>query len=156
MRTLVLLAGGALLVALAGFLLLAHLRSRFNVRDLPKRLGVNIQVEENGFTLTRAHGGHTEFKMHASKMVRLKEGERALLNDVEIELYGKGGETVDRIRGGQFGGTRRRRKRCRRGRWRFLSCGQRRRRRWLSPLAFVRLVFLLSLSMPLGGIRSPA
>ncbi|MGB8095829.1 MAG: hypothetical protein WCF17_01660, partial [Terracidiphilus sp.] len=102
MRTLVLLAGGALLVALAGFLLLAHLRSRFNVRDLPKRLGVNIQVEENGFTLTRAHGGHTEFKMHASKMVRLKEGERALLNDVEIELYGKDGETVDRIRGGQF------------------------------------------------------
>ena len=53
-------------------------------------------------TLTRAHGGHTEFKMHASKMVRLKEGERALLNDVEIELYGKDGETVDRIRGGQF------------------------------------------------------
>ena len=102
MRTLVLLAGGALVVALVVFLVVGHLRSRFNLRDVPKRLGLNIQVEENGFTLTRAHGGHTEFKMHASKMVRLKAGGRALLNDVEIELYGKDGETVDRIRGGQF------------------------------------------------------
>ncbi|HTX75221.1 MAG TPA: LptA/OstA family protein [Terracidiphilus sp.] len=102
LRTLVLLAGGLLIVALVVFLELGHLRSRFNLRDVPKRLGLNVEVEENGFTLTRAHGGHTEFKMHASKMVRLKQGGRALLDDVEIELYGKDGATVDRIRGGHF------------------------------------------------------
>ena len=102
MRTLVLLAGGALVVALAGFLVLAHLRSRLNLRDLPKRLGVNIQVDEKNWTLVRTHGAHTEFKIHASRMVRLKANGRALLDDVDIELYGKDGETADRIRGGQF------------------------------------------------------
>ncbi len=102
MRTLVLLAGGALVVALAGFLVMAHLRSRFNLRDLPKRLGVNIQVDEKDWTLVRNRGAHTEFKIHASRMVRLKADGHALLNDVDIELYGKDGETADRIRGGQF------------------------------------------------------
>jgi lipopolysaccharide export system protein LptA len=102
LRTLVLLAGGALVVALAGFLLLAHERSRLNVRDLPKRLGANIQLEEDNFTRTQTRGGHTISKIHAAKMVLLKNGGRALLKDVEIELYGKDGETVDRIRGGQF------------------------------------------------------
>jgi lipopolysaccharide export system protein LptA len=102
MRTLVLVLAALLLIALAAFLAIGRVRNRLNMRDLPKRLGVNVERQGKDWTLTRAHGGHMQFKIHASNFVQLKEGGRALLNGVEIELYGKDGETVDRIKGGQF------------------------------------------------------
>jgi lipopolysaccharide export system protein LptA len=70
-------------------------------RDLPKRLGIDIQQEANGFTYTQAHGAHSLFKIHASKVVQLKKG-NALLHDVKIELYGEDGSRVDRIEGSEF------------------------------------------------------
>ena len=102
MRTLVLVAGGLLVVALAAFLMVARWRSRFILREIPKRLGVNIQQEANGVTYTQERGGHTLFKIHASKVVQLKQGGRALLHDVQIELYGDDGKRVDRIAGDEF------------------------------------------------------
>ena len=57
--------------------------------------------ESNGVTYTQAHGGHTLFKIHASKVVQLKQG-NALLHDVKIELYGADGKSVDRISGSEF------------------------------------------------------
>jgi len=41
-RTLVLVAGALLLVALAGFLWVGKWKNLLNGRDLPQRLGVNI------------------------------------------------------------------------------------------------------------------
>lgn len=102
MRTLVLAAGILLVAALGAFLLIAHWRSRFNVRELPKRLGVDIQEEANGVTYTQSHQGHTLFKIHASRVVQLKSDGRALLHDVQIELYGTDGKSVDRIVGNEF------------------------------------------------------
>lgn len=103
LRTLVLAAGVLLIVALIGFLALARWKSRLILKEIPKRLGANIQREANGFTYTQsAHGGHTLFKLHASRLVQLKQGGRAELHDVQIELYGQDGSTVDRISGGQF------------------------------------------------------
>lgn len=102
MRTLVLGTGAILIVALAGFLAVARWKSRFNLREIPKRLGANIQQEANGVTYTQSRGGHTLFKIHASKVVQLKLGGRALLHDVQIELYGEDGSRVDRISGGEF------------------------------------------------------
>ncbi len=102
LRTLV-LAGGALLVlALAGFLVVSRWKSRLILREIPRRLGANIQQEANGVTYTQAHGGHTLFKIHASKVVQLKQGGRAILHDVQIELYGEDGARVDRIAGDEF------------------------------------------------------
>jgi lipopolysaccharide export system protein LptA len=101
MRTLVLGAGVLLLVALVVFLALGKWKNPFNRRDLPQRLGIEIQQEANGVTYTQAHGGHTLFKIHASKVVQLKKG-NALLHDVKIELYGADGSRVDRIEGGEF------------------------------------------------------
>lgn len=102
LRMLVLLAGGLLIVALIAFLALGRWKNRFNLRDLPKRLGANIERQQNQVVYTQSSHGHMVFKLTASKVVQLKAGGRALLNDVEIELYGKDGATVDRIRGGQF------------------------------------------------------
>jgi lipopolysaccharide export system protein LptA len=101
MRTLVLLAGVLLIGALVIFLTLGKWKNPFNRRDLPQRLGMDIQQEANGFTYTQAHGGHTLFKIHASKVVQLKQGD-ALLHDVKIELYGEDGSRVDRIEGAEF------------------------------------------------------
>jgi lipopolysaccharide export system protein LptA len=102
MRTLVLGTGAVLIVALAGFLAIGRWKSHFNLREIPKRLGANIKQEANGVTYTQARGGHTLFKIHASKVVQLKQDGRALLHDVQIELYGEDGSRVDRIAGDEF------------------------------------------------------
>ncbi len=101
LRTLVLGAGVLLLVALVVFFAVGKGRNPFNRRDLPQQLGVNIQQEANGVTYTQAHGGRTLFKIHASKVVQLKQG-NTLLHDVKIELYGEDGNRVDRIEGDDF------------------------------------------------------
>ena len=101
MRTMVLAAGVLLILALALFLTIGKLRNPFNRRDIPKHLGIEIQEESNGVTYTQAHAGHTLFKVHASKVVQLKQG-NALLHDVKIELYGADGQSVDRISGSEF------------------------------------------------------
>jgi lipopolysaccharide export system protein LptA len=102
MRTLVLVAGVLLLGSLAVFLAVDKWKNPFNRRDLPQRLGIEIQQESNGVTYTQAHGGHTLFKIHASKVVQLKQGNHFLLHDVKIELYGADGSRVDRIEGDEF------------------------------------------------------
>ncbi len=96
-----LVAGALLLVSLVVFLAVGKWKNPFNRRDLPQRLGIEIQQEANGVTYTQAHGGRTIFKIHASKVVQLKKG-NALLHDVQIELYGADGNRVDRIEGGEF------------------------------------------------------
>ena len=83
------------------FLAVGRWKNPFNRSDVPKKLGIEIQQEANGVTYTQAHGGHTLFKIHASKVVQLKKG-NALLHDVMIELYGADGSRVDRIEGAEF------------------------------------------------------
>jgi lipopolysaccharide export system protein LptA len=101
MRTLVLAAGVLLIGSLVVFLAVGKWKNPFNRRDIPQRLGIDIQQEANGVTYTQSHGGHTLFKIHASKVVQLKQG-NALLHDVKIELYGADGSRVDRIEGKEF------------------------------------------------------
>jgi len=101
MRTLVVGSGVLLVVALALFLAVGKWKNPFNRRDIPKRLGIEIKQEANGVTYTQAHGGHTLFKIHASKVVQLKDN-HAVLHDVKIELYGADGSRVDRIEGDEF------------------------------------------------------
>lgn len=102
LRTLVLSAGILLIVALIAFLAIAHFRNRFNVREIPKRLGADIKQEANEIIYTQAHNGHTLFKIRASKEIQLKKSGRVILNNVHIEIYGPDGGLVDRISGGQF------------------------------------------------------
>lgn len=100
-RTLVLVAAALLIAAVCIVLVAGKWRRPFSGRDIPKRLGINIQQEANGVTYTQARGGHTVFKIHASRVVQLKSG-HAELHDVEIDLYSADGARVDRISGGEF------------------------------------------------------
>ncbi len=101
MRTLVLVAGVLLVVALGAFLAIGKIKSPFNRRDLPKRLGIDIQQVANGFTHAEFHAGHTTFKITASKVEQLKDG-HFRLHVVKIEMYGANGKGVDRIEGNEF------------------------------------------------------
>ena len=101
LRTLVLAAGVLLIAALVVFLAIGKWKNPLNRHDLPKRLGADIQQEANGFTYTQAHGGHTLFKIQASKVVQLKQG-YAMLHDVHIEIFDTHGNRMDSIQGNEF------------------------------------------------------
>ncbi len=94
-------AGVLLLASLVVFLVAGRWKNPFNLHDVPKRLGIEIQQEANGVTFSHAMGAHSQFKIHASKVVQLKQG-NAMLHDVKIELYGEDGSWVDRIEGAEF------------------------------------------------------
>ena len=101
MRTIILIAGGLLIVALGVFLTIGHWRSPFSRRDLPKKLGIDIQQEANGFTHAEFHAGHATFKITASKVEQLKDS-RYRLHVVKIEMYGPNGGDADSIEGSEF------------------------------------------------------
>jgi lipopolysaccharide export system protein LptA len=101
MRTAVIVAAVLLIAVLGVFLGLAKFRNPFKIRDLPQRLGLNIQQEANGYTFSHALGAHAQYKIHASKEVQLKNN-RVILHGVEIELYSDDGKRVDRIAGDEF------------------------------------------------------
>ena len=94
---------GAALVALtvAGFLAVAHYRAHRSLQDLPARLGLDIQKETNGYTVSQSVKGHTVFTLHAAKATQHKDGITAL-QDVGVVLYGQTGGRADRIYGKQF------------------------------------------------------
>jgi lipopolysaccharide export system protein LptA len=100
-RTVVLVAGVLLVVALGVFLTIGRWRSPFNRRDLPKKLGIDIQQEANGFTHAEFHAGHAQFKITASKVEQLKN-QRYRLHVVKIEMYDPAGGGTDRIEGSEF------------------------------------------------------
>ncbi len=97
------MVAGAALVAMvvAGFLLLAHYRAHRSLRNLPARLGLDIQKETNGYTVSQSVKGHTVFTLHAAKATQHKDGMTAL-QDVGVVLYGQKDGRADRIRGKQF------------------------------------------------------
>jgi lipopolysaccharide export system protein LptA len=101
LRTLLLAAGILLLGALAVFLVVDKWKQHFSIQTVLKPLGVDVQQEANGYTLSHAFGAHSQYKIHASKVVQLKNN-RAILHDVKIELYDTEGGRVDRIEGGEF------------------------------------------------------
>ncbi len=104
LRTLVLAAGVLLVGALVVFLAVGKWKNHFISRDLPKRLGLDIQQEANGYTFAHAFGAHSQYRIHASKLIQMTQdkGGRVLLHDVRIELYGEDGSRVDRIEGAEF------------------------------------------------------
>ena len=100
-RTLVVVAAVVLLAALGAFLVRAKLKNLLSGRDLPKRLGVNIERESNGYSYSHNLGAHSKFKIHASKAVQLKN-DHIELHDVEIEIYGEDDVQTDKIAGDEF------------------------------------------------------
>ena len=98
----VLVAGAAALVlVVGGFLFFAHRKAHRLLRDLPERLGADIQKETNGYTYSQAVQGRTVFTIHAAKAVQHRDG-KVTLHDVGIVLYGREQNRADRIYGRDF------------------------------------------------------
>jgi lipopolysaccharide export system protein LptA len=83
-------AGGAiglLLVVTAVYFYARH-RVENALKEVPTKIGIEIQQSAKGFTVSRSEQGHTIFKIEASKAVQYKQGGHAELHDVTITLYG--------------------------------------------------------------------
>jgi lipopolysaccharide export system protein LptA len=98
---LVMVAAVLLLAALAIFLAAAKWKSRLGHRDLPEHLAKEIQQQANGFNFVHTFGTHSQYKIHASQEVQLRDN-RVLLHGVQIELYGGDGSSMDQIAGDTF------------------------------------------------------
>jgi lipopolysaccharide export system protein LptA len=99
------LAAGILLVgALVVVLAVGKWKRYFVFSEVLKPLGANIQQEANGWVFSHALGAHSQYKIHASKLIQLTQGKggHVLLHDVTIDLYGEDGSRVDRIEGKEF------------------------------------------------------
>ncbi|WP_109484440.1 hypothetical protein [Occallatibacter savannae] len=104
LRTLVLVAGVLLVIALGVFLGVGKFRNRSSKKDIPHALGLGIQEEANGFVYTHDVRGHTLYRIRASKQIQLKKDGKTFLqlHDVAIELFAEDGSRVDKIEGGEF------------------------------------------------------
>jgi lipopolysaccharide export system protein LptA len=104
LRTLVLVLGVLLIVALGAFLGINKWKNHFIRHDLPKKLGIDIQEESNGWKYSHNYRGRKQYEIRASKLVQLnvKNGNNVFLHDVTIEFYGEDGSSTDRIVGNEF------------------------------------------------------
>jgi lipopolysaccharide export system protein LptA len=103
LRAAIIVAGTLLVAVLLGFFFFSQWKQRFLKGDLPRRLGINIQQDSTGFTLSKSEHGKTLFTLHAARAVQLKGQGNAELHDVRIVLYGQGAvPRQDRISGDSF------------------------------------------------------
>jgi len=102
LRRWIVIAAGLLLAVVAGFLIYGRNRFRHIEKDLPGRLGINIQQTASGFSYTQTSQGHALFTLKASKELQMKSG-HVLLHEVDVTLYGPPGSgRTDRIYGSDF------------------------------------------------------
>jgi lipopolysaccharide export system protein LptA len=102
LRTLVLIGGLLLVAAIVIFLAAGQWTRRLLSKDLPNKLGINIEQQADGVNYTQTHNHKTIFKIHAARAVTMKAGGKTLLHDVKIDLYGEDGKTADTISGSEF------------------------------------------------------
>lgn len=91
-----------LVVVVTGFYFYGRYRLRRAIREIPQKIGVNIQQSTTGFTFSKSEGGRTIFTIHASQAVQYKQGGRAELKDVNIIVYGRQKNRFDQIYGTNF------------------------------------------------------
>lgn len=102
LRTLVLIGGALLVVGIAVVLIGGQWKRHFLSKDLPKRLGIDIEEQADGVNYTQSRKGKTLFKIHAARAVQMKKDGKTLLHDVHIDLYGEDGQRSDTISGSDF------------------------------------------------------
>jgi lipopolysaccharide export system protein LptA len=95
---------GAVLVTLlvAGAYYIARWKVENALKQVPGKMGIEIQQTAQGFSISKSEAGRTLFKIQASKAVKYKEGGRVELHDVAITLYGHDSTRFDQIYGADF------------------------------------------------------
>jgi lipopolysaccharide export system protein LptA len=102
LRRWMLLAAILIVAMVAVLLLVAQHERRKLLRDLPEKLGIDIQQQTNEFTYSQSVQGKTLFTLHAAKAVQMKSGGNIKLHDVTIILYGRNQDRADRVAGQEF------------------------------------------------------
>jgi len=91
-----------MVATVGGMYFYARWSLRKAVRDVPAKLGLDIQQTAEGFSISKSEQGRTLFTVSASKAVQFKQGGRAELHNVKIVVYGKDSGRFDRIAGDDF------------------------------------------------------
>jgi len=92
----------ALICVVGTFYFYARHRVQNALKQVPEKIGLEIQQSAKGFTISKSYQGRTLFKIEASKAVQFKEGGKGELHDVEITVYGRDSGRFDRISGKDF------------------------------------------------------
>jgi lipopolysaccharide export system protein LptA len=92
----------ALVLVVGGVYFYAKQRVQNALKQIPEKMGVEIQQTATGFTISKSEQGRTWFKIEASKAVQFKQGGRARLHDVTVTIYGRDSSRYDRISGADF------------------------------------------------------
>ena len=97
-------AAGAIVLVLVVATMYFYARHRVQnaLKEVPAKIGIEVQQSAQGFTVSRSEQGHTLFKVQASKAVQFKQGGRTELHDVTITLYGRDSSRFDQIYGADF------------------------------------------------------
>jgi lipopolysaccharide export system protein LptA len=96
---------GAAIVAVlvvAGVWFYARHRVENALKEVPEKIGLNIQQTATGFSISKSEQGRTLFKVEASRAVQFKGGMHAELHNVSITLYGRDSSRFDKVYGDQF------------------------------------------------------
>jgi lipopolysaccharide export system protein LptA len=89
-------------VAVLGTFFYARNRAQNALKQVPGKIGIEVQQSAQGFTISKSDQGRTLFKLQASKAIQFKQGGRAELHDVTITLYGRDSSRFDQIYGQDF------------------------------------------------------
>jgi lipopolysaccharide export system protein LptA len=97
-------AGVAIFVCLAVFGTYFYARHRVTnaLKQVPGKIGLEIQQSAQGFTISKSEQGRTLFRLQAKKAIQFKQGLRAELHDVTITLYGRDSSRFDQVYGQDF------------------------------------------------------
>jgi len=97
-------AAGAIFLVLVVATMYFYARHRVQnaLKEVPAKIGIEVQQSAQGFTVSRSEQGHTLFKVQASKAVQFKQGGRTELHEVTITLYGRDSSRFDQIYGADF------------------------------------------------------
>jgi lipopolysaccharide export system protein LptA len=86
----------------AGAYFYARHRVQNALKQVPEKIGLEIQQSADGFSISRSEAGRTLFTIRASKAVQFKLGGHTELHDVAITLYGRDSNRFDQIYGSDF------------------------------------------------------
>ena len=87
-------------LVVAGAYFYSRHRVQNALKQIPGKMGIEIQQSAQGFTLSASEQGRTVFTVEASKAVQFKQ--RAELHDVTITLYGRDASRFDQVYGRDF------------------------------------------------------
>jgi lipopolysaccharide export system protein LptA len=81
-----------------------YLRHRVTnaLKQVPEKIGIEIEQSAQQFTISKSEQGRTIFKLQAGKAVQFRQGGRAELHDVTITLYGHDASRFDQVYGETF------------------------------------------------------